>query len=86
MDNISKNILKDYYCVEDLLNDYPQLKWFRINKVMATENVEFVTGCNCIVKCKKGILRIQNCTNENEWNDVYMTRSYLNGKYIRINS
>lgn len=85
MEGVSKQILKYFDCVEDLLEKIPDLELYAydINTVMKTEDIEFATGCMHIVKCEKGILKVQDCYN-NDWCNVYMTRSYLNSKYLRI--
>ena len=82
IEGINLDIFDRYDTVEEIIEDYPDLKLYTIHDVMETENVLFVCGCRCIVKNQLGLLRIQH--EDNTQSDIYMTRSYLNADYIKI--
>jgi hypothetical protein len=81
---ITRNILYKYDSVDELIEANPEVKTYTIFDVMNTEEELFVTGCHCIVKNSLGLLQIEGHTVQNPWLDIYMTKSYLEGKYIKL--
>lgn len=81
---ITRKMLDKYDNIDELIRDIPDIKTYNIHEVMDTEEELFATGCHCIVKNSLGLLRLEGSTIENHWLDVYMSKSYLNAKYIKL--